>query len=100
MTAHASDLWRHSNSDRYIILLPLRTGMSFEAAARRAHELVLAGHQGLGDSFCAPDTQLTLESNPGARWRLYGDSISSVSEALRRIETRPGANIGEVAGHG
>lgn len=97
MTVHASDLWRCSQSDRYVIWLPLRTGMSFEGAARRAHELVLAGHQGLGDAICAPDTQLSLESHPGSRWQLYGESIASVSEALRRFESRTSV---EATGHG
>ena len=88
MSADALDLWRRSTGDRFVIWLPLRKGMSFEAAARRAHQVVLAAHRGVGDCIGASDTQLTLDSNHAVRWRLYGDSIESVSRALQRFKSR------------
>ena len=73
--------------EAYVLWMPLRRGMSFEAAARRSHQVVLAADRAVGGCVVAADVQLAVASNPGARWRLYGNSITSVSEALRRIET-------------
>ncbi|GAA4915995.1 hypothetical protein LX16_4105 [Stackebrandtia albiflava] len=76
--------------ERYIVWLPLRRGLSFEVAARRAHDLIVAGHGRLGDLLAAADTELRCETEPHARWRLYGQSVDSVADALRRYDFHGG----------